>query len=194
MGNITSRTSPGLGGPPRGRAFPGEPEPPWGNLRPARGSLLWSPQVSTPSPSWETSPALLRGAAADSSLWAGADNCLSAPQQRPARAVPRPEPATQPLRPHPGADSPQTYPDSPDLAFPRVPRPRPGAGSASAGEICLVHGSGRSLRATWAHERREAAARKGVQIQRELGSPLLTLSSPPCFPPRRRRKFPSTHL
>lgn len=35
-GRVTSRTSSGLRGPPGGRAFPGEPEPPWGILKPAR--------------------------------------------------------------------------------------------------------------------------------------------------------------
>lgn len=182
---------------PRGaRAAPGEPEA-------SQGEPSLEPTSFHPIPELGDEPcSLIRGAAANSSfwaeanncLWAEADNCLSASHQRPARVVSRPEPATQTVRPHPGADSPETYPDSPDLAFPRVPRPRPGLGSASAGEIYLVHGAGRSLRATWAHGRRETAARKGVQIQREPGCPLLTLSSPPCFPPRRRRKFPSTHL
>lgn len=164
---------------PRGaRAALGEPEA-------SQGEPSLEATSFHPIPELGDEPcSLLRGTAADYSLWAGADDCLSAPHQ----------PATQPLRPHPGADSPETYPDSPDLAFPRVPRPHPGVGSASASEIYLVHGAGRSLRATWAHGRWEAAARKGVQIQREPGCPLLTLSSPPCFPPRRRRKFPSTHL
>lgn len=146
---------------PRGaRAALGDPEA-------SQGGLPRSPQVSTPSPSWETSSApSFEGAATDSSLRAGADNCLSAPCQRPAPAAPGPEPATRPLHPHCDAESPQSCPDSPDLAFPWVPRICPGVGPASAGGISLVQGAGRSLWSSQAHGGREAAAREGVQIQR----------------------------
>lgn len=162
MGGVTSCTSSGLHGPPGGRAFPGESQPPWGKLGRAGGPSL-EPTSFHPPPSWRHTPLPpLKAPPPMPSLRARAGNCLFSRRPRPAQAVRGLGPATPALRVHPATDSPQSCPDLADLPFSSVPGPRPGLGRRLQVEPLGVQGAhfgdpGRKKPGL-------AAAREGVQI------------------------------
>lgn len=144
-GSLTSRASSGPRRRPGGHAFPGEPEPPWGSLRSVSGAFLGAYKfpLHSRAGSWQTShrsapylkapPLILPSPPPPTSPGRSRHLLVPAARQRPARAVPGPELEIHPLRSHPGTDSPQSCPYSPDLAFCLAPGPRPGVGPASAG-------------------------------------------------------------
>lgn len=163
VGEVGGSASSGLRGPPSGRAFPGEPEPPWGNLRRARGGLPWSLQVPTPSASWETGSApCFEGTAAYPSLRAEVDNCLSSPPRASALLELFPAGARDsPTTPPPQHRQPPKLSRLPRPRSSSVPGPRPEIGPASAGGTSQVQGAGRSLRASWAHRGRGSCGKGG---------------------------------